>query len=251
MRSLEPIQRSEPRVVEFFGLPGAGKSAVSHSLARRLRLAGRRVAEPTFELVHTLGPTARRLRKGAYIFQEFARRPVASLQQAAKIASLPQRSYWEAVKTAMNWIMVTSFFRKHGDPNSVLLLDQGVCQAAWSVYVGTGSRGWPARAALQPVLDPPFPIAVVVVAADLPTVQRRFTGRHPQSRMEGVTAFDGRAEHVFQELRDILVASRGDRLQVVVVDNGDGVDPDGLAEWVEQSLWAVSAGDENGTVIDA
>ena len=38
--------------IEFYGLPGCGKSTVSHMIAKKLRLRGETVIEPTYDLDH-------------------------------------------------------------------------------------------------------------------------------------------------------------------------------------------------------
>lgn len=49
--------------IEFYGLPGCGKSTVSHIIAERLRKDGYEIFEPTYEMDHNLNPMMRKLRK--------------------------------------------------------------------------------------------------------------------------------------------------------------------------------------------
>lgn len=49
--------------IEFYGLPGCGKSTISHKLAGRLRSLGKTVSEPTYDIDHGCGRIARKIRK--------------------------------------------------------------------------------------------------------------------------------------------------------------------------------------------
>ena len=50
-------------VVEFVGIPGAGKSTLSHAVAEELRRRGQHVTEPTRDLTHRSGTQRRILSK--------------------------------------------------------------------------------------------------------------------------------------------------------------------------------------------
>lgn len=52
-----------PVHIEFYGLPGSGKSTVSHMLAKKLRKAGYTVFEPTYSTDHGRPPFIRRMKK--------------------------------------------------------------------------------------------------------------------------------------------------------------------------------------------
>lgn len=49
--------------LEFFGLPGSGKSVISHLIAEQLREQGKAVLEPSYELDHICGEKKRKLVK--------------------------------------------------------------------------------------------------------------------------------------------------------------------------------------------
>ena len=52
--------------VEFYGLPGCGKSTVSHMIARDLKMHGYIVREPSYDFDHKLRPIYRRIKKLLY-----------------------------------------------------------------------------------------------------------------------------------------------------------------------------------------
>lgn len=49
--------------LEFYGLPGCGKSTISHLVANRLRKKGKRVLEPTYDIDHKYSKFIRRIKK--------------------------------------------------------------------------------------------------------------------------------------------------------------------------------------------
>lgn len=53
----------EPIHIEFYGLPGCGKSTVSHKVANQLKTLGYTVYEPSYESDHKLRPIIRKFRK--------------------------------------------------------------------------------------------------------------------------------------------------------------------------------------------
>lgn len=57
------VNLKEPIHIEFFGLPGCGKSTISHLLAEKLRAKGYRVYEPSYELDHYSNPLIRKTKK--------------------------------------------------------------------------------------------------------------------------------------------------------------------------------------------
>lgn len=52
--------------IEFYGLPGCGKSTISHIIAQELRTRGYVVQEPSYDFDHNLRPLHRKIKKMAY-----------------------------------------------------------------------------------------------------------------------------------------------------------------------------------------
>ena len=80
--------RRDALLVEFLGLPGAGKSALSSRVAGRLRHLPFPVHEPSYGLAHGIGFAARIARKSARVAGEIALHPL----QAARAASVLART---------------------------------------------------------------------------------------------------------------------------------------------------------------
>lgn len=53
----------EPIHIEFYGVPGCGKSTISHEIAKEFRKYGYKVFEPTYNSDHNMKPRERKRRK--------------------------------------------------------------------------------------------------------------------------------------------------------------------------------------------
>ena len=211
-------------LVEFAGLPGAGKSTLARGVTRILRQAGIPVEE-------ALGGFAAKsrgvalLRKAAYVGREGLRRPRHAYRSALAICATEQRSVADAVRVFHNWLLVSSLMEERANAAGIRLFDQGVFQAVWSI-------GYSARAGalaqvverLRPLL--PRPDLVVLVEASTLTVKRRLTARpYGRSRLE--LSLDDqdlflRAAMLLEELKSTLarMSTPTRPMAVMVIDNG-------------------------------
>lgn len=122
-------------LVEFFGIPGAGKSTISHRVSERLKNEGRSVEEPMYALTHEAPSAKRYLYKSMYAAYGVALRPAEARSIGALIAGTDQPSRLTLVKTIFNWLFVSGVIHSR-DRDTLHVLDQGLCQAAWSVALG-------------------------------------------------------------------------------------------------------------------
>jgi thymidylate kinase len=127
--------QKEETVVEFFGVPGAGKSTVAHRLAKRLREGGYAVAEPTYTLVHDATSARRYFSKTGYATYSAVSAPRRTFSTGRLIAGTNQPSYPVLAKMVLNWWFLSGVLNGRSS-DSVQLLDQGLCQAVWSVALG-------------------------------------------------------------------------------------------------------------------
>ncbi|MHC5210580.1 MAG: hypothetical protein ACYTG2_07675 [Planctomycetota bacterium] len=134
--------RRDPILVEFLGLPGAGKSVISRRLAEVLEGRGLTVSEPSRVLAHGIGRTARKLRKALQVGFAALGHPIASMRAAGVVVSSGQPSTPGALLLWINWVLVTSLARRARSGAGVQLLDEGPLQGAWSVAL----EGEPASA---------------------------------------------------------------------------------------------------------
>lgn len=194
--------------VEFLGLPGAGKSGVSRRVAELIEGQGIRVVETAYELTHRTGVGARRLIKTAHIARELARAPIDSARTTRAIIATKQRKTSDLVGAVSNWLFVSNLLRGPGGPSAIQLLDEGLFQALWSVGFGAEVDDLPSVArALGP--SSPIPDVVVIVNANLATVETRLRSREmKQSRIEDRLDTDRgileTSDRLLGEVRDIL-----------------------------------------------
>jgi len=120
-------------IVEFVGLPGSGKSTVSHALARLLRSRDKCVSERSFEIAHRMSPASRRLVKGRLAGRALLRHPWAVLSLVLSIARTRQRSWIEAVGKTLDLIYVCGLVAERSRQPGVHLLDQGFFNGLGSI----------------------------------------------------------------------------------------------------------------------
>ena len=116
--------------IEFYGLPGCGKSTVSHLLAERLREDGIKVAEPSFGIDHQK-PLCRKIRKliwGLYYYTFYR-----SLYNAVnELVSKNGYKETEAFSQTVNIMQKVAAYRKNSE-DQIVIWDQGIVQAAISL----------------------------------------------------------------------------------------------------------------------
>lgn len=180
-------------VVEFIGLPGVGKTTLALEVAKRLdrtlpvqsaysRLGGRSWA-------------ARRLRNSRDIGGLGLRRPRYVLRTARAIRASGQRSLYDGLKVANNWLSVSALTLRSARTPHVTLFDQGMFQALWSVgYSAEGAGRLEQLTYLGTLL--PKPDLLVLVSAELATVVRRLQARGGrESRLDRVSHVEAAELH--------------------------------------------------------
>ena len=99
----EPTRRSF--IVEFAGLPGVGKSTLSHAAAAALRESGEIVTEPTREIMNV---PRRHRRKLVFAVRTLARHPLSSVAAVGQILVSRQKTLRDFASTVLNFLYVCS-----------------------------------------------------------------------------------------------------------------------------------------------
>ncbi len=189
--------------VEFLGLPGVGKSTLSHRVAAHLAAAGRLVSQSSYELAHDVGPGPRRWRKSIHVIAELLRHPIAAWRAARAVQRTTQPDLSTRLRLWFNWLLVLDLGRAASRRQGVHLFDQGILQAIWSIALE--DRDEAALSLLAaPAARSALPDLVVVVDADLDVVAKRLDRRQ------------GRDSRVERTRNGISLLQRGDQLVAAI-----------------------------------
>lgn len=170
-------------VVEFFGLPGAGKSTLACHVADRLAARGVPVKRSPRVLSHASGKVERIVGKGAVIAAEIARHPFHAGRAARAVAATRQRTAADLARTLANWLYVGALLRRGAGAAEVRLVEQGLAQALWSIGFSAGHLAWADVISRHGVLVL-APDLVVLVQADLDVIRGRLASRGANVRLE-------------------------------------------------------------------
>jgi len=192
-------------IVEFLGLPGVGKSTLSHRVAGILRQKGIPVYEPTYVLVYRLRKYKRILRKMLFVGLEVLHNPGHSFLSAKAIVSSKQILSKDVIKTLVTWLYLSSLRQAHSRIAGVHLFDESIHQALWSIGFGAREKELASIANGLLGLNHPSHI-VVVVEASLKTIEARLGARLIRhSRLEKKLPDDPhilvRAENLLEEIK--------------------------------------------------
>lgn len=116
--------------VEFYGLPGSGKSTLSHLVAERLRREGHAVDEPSYETDHQ-HPLPKRVKKmavGGYWF-------VFHHEQFSHIENIVRQNGYTGMEAFKQIVNVIQKMRIYNSPKAfeIVIIDQGLIQASISL----------------------------------------------------------------------------------------------------------------------
>jgi len=125
-----------PFLVEFVGIPGSGKSTLSHRVVRTFANMENisSVNQPTYVINERLPP----------FLSPVAKLPFAGYGSVHENALLEQcisfnHFTFSNLPLLYNWLFVRGVFRWYSTPNRITALDQGLIQALWSLRLSESS----------------------------------------------------------------------------------------------------------------
>lgn len=122
-----------PLHVELYGLPGCGKSTVSHKVAEMLRSEGFGVIEPSYDLDHLPNSFVRKARKLLSTFSWL----IFHIRSYLSVDSIVKANGYSHFEKLMQISNVIQKLRKYQNihSNNVVIWDQGLVQAAISLSI--------------------------------------------------------------------------------------------------------------------
>lgn len=235
--------------VEFLGLPGSGKSTLSHAVAGRLRRHGVRVAEPTWEIDHLLSARRRYASKARGVAMEVLRGPKAAGRTLGAAVRSRQHRPSDTLRVTWNWLFIRSLAHRAPTGAAVELFDEGLFQALWTVcFAAEASDVSGVLDALVGAAAPPD--LVVLLEVGSAEVRRRLASRSDgMSRMDGTAPDDPdawwRACRALTESRRVLdaLAAASGRPMLLRVSNEHPDELPLLAERLAALLLSAAGGD--------
>lgn len=122
--------------VEFFGLPGCGKSTVSHELAMQLRKKGFNVEEPSYVIDHTNPKIIRKMIKLWYCLCTWISRNYCCKEMLSLVKCNGYKGK-DAILQTSNLILKLKGYLLKSD---FVVWDQGIVQAAISLSINENSE---------------------------------------------------------------------------------------------------------------
>lgn len=194
--------------VEFLGMPGSGKSALSRRVGELLSESGIPIDQTTYSLAHCFGRRRRVAHKAFFVLRDILCNPKYSILSSLLIPRTGQRSAIDLIKVLFNWLFVSSVMRHYSDFAGIALVDEGNCQALWSIGFSAESESklleMENLAALMPM-----PGLLVIVEADSRCIEARLQARERHdSRIEknpsGISEALGSAVFILDEVITVL-----------------------------------------------
>lgn len=119
--------------IDFFGLPGCGKSTLSHLVSEKLRAAGLFVKEISYDMDHGKGSLLRTLKKSFATIKLFFFHPCLSWRVSKILSaygiSLFSKNYFKQIINLSYKICALK------GQTDIIMFDEGLCQAVLSLSV--------------------------------------------------------------------------------------------------------------------
>lgn len=183
---VEPKLKRNPRFIEFVGLPGSGKTTLSHFAAEILRGQGTAVLEPTYTVNNEMRTVQRYLTKSWYCTRLSWLRPGSALQWFLLIVASRQKTFIDFVSMVINCFFILEIYRHHSRHKGICFLDQGICQAIVSLSYSSRMDNFIESRLFRPInIMSTLVFRIIHIETDVKTIVRRLEKRkQKQSRLE-------------------------------------------------------------------
>lgn len=152
-------------IIDFFGLPGCGKSTISHELAKKLRNNGNIVAEPTYDLDHGNSAGKRKLYKIFCAINYTICHPI----NAKRLFSVIRKCGNGLSDSYKLSITILSRISMINNADNITVLDEGLTQMAISICQNSDNTVCLQAAydAIARLIDNKYRICMVYLKSDI------------------------------------------------------------------------------------
>lgn len=173
-------------IVDFFGLPGSGKSVLSHLVAEQLKKVGYTVNEVSYNMDHYHGKKIRTLLKVKYTIlllvyypQIFFHLFITIIRKRQSLLSVNFYSYLFNIGYKVYEV-------KHNETADIIIFDEGFCQSVLSLcYKKKDIFSIEILNTIESLLGKNVNIEYIFVKTDFHTIKQRLVNRHDgNSRFE-------------------------------------------------------------------
>ena len=196
---------NRPVFFEFFGLPGCGKSTVSHAVARLLREEGYTVEELSFTIDHQRS-IIRQIKKLAIAIACF----ITHHKEYCTIRGIVKKNGYGGTALMTQTINVIQKIRKYNSKGNaqIYIWDQGLIQAAISLSINGKITAGDNYARLLPFVRKDVKIVPVYMPVTTDVALKRMSDRPTNdSRVERI-ADKKQKERMLKQIQDELESVR-------------------------------------------
>lgn len=180
---------NKPLHLEFIGLPGCGKSTISHRLSVDLRKVGYNVAEPSFDMDHQSFAFIRKISKLLFAAHYYCKEH----QQYKLIAKLVKSNGYQGSVALMQIVNIAQklvAYKRHKGEDYVVW-DQGISQAAISLSTLGLRKASENESDIYAMLPVQPNVLKIFVYCDSETALKRMSGRKTNdSRVEKMDSME-------------------------------------------------------------
>lgn len=201
-----PIKK--PLFVEFYGLPGCGKSTISHRVASKLRDEGYRVDEPSYDIDRNCSPFVRKLNKLFIYFSWF----VFHINTFKNVNAIVGRNGYSGIakiEQISNVLQKISVYRDIRQ-DRIVIWDQGVAQASISLSLKGVINAGENLYSLLNIIYSDVEIKYVLISVDEKVALERMSQRQTNdSRVEKLKDDNQKHEMMSRFQQEIDVINKG------------------------------------------